>query len=105
MKHKREREDVRLRCLMTTAVRRFAAVRGPIRSDYDSGSEIAQFVLECRNGIEHGQIERAQEEELLRIFMPGGDWDKVFGDEDLGNEVFGLLDRIYSREARTGDCP
>ena len=83
---------MKLRHLLATAARRFAAVQGPIQSDYDSGSEIARFVLECRNGIEHRTLDLTQEAELLRIFKPGGDWDKVVGDVELGNEVFGLLD-------------
>jgi hypothetical protein len=95
---RRERDDVKLRHLLTTAARRLTAVRGPIRSDYDSGSELAHFVLECRNGIEHGTLEPAQEEELLRIFTIGGDWDKVVGDVQLGDEVHALLDWFYGDE-------
>ncbi len=95
---KRERDDVKLHHLLATAARRLAAVHGPICSDYDSGSEIAQFVLECRNGIEHGTLEPAQEEELLRIFTLGGDWDKVVGDVRLGDEVHVLLDWLYGDE-------
>ena len=48
---------------------------------------MAHFVLECGNGIEHGTLDLAQEEELVRIFAPSGDWDKVVGHEELGNEV------------------
>lgn len=98
MRRKQKREDVRLRRLLTTAARRFAAVHGPIRSEYDIGSEIAHFVLECRNGIEHGTLDLAQEEELVRIFAPAGDWDKVVGGEELGNEVSGLLDWLCNSE-------
>ena len=97
MRHKRENDDVKLRHLLTTAARRLAAVQGPIRSDYEDGSEVAHFVLECRNGIEHGTLDLTQEEELVRIFAPSGDWDKVVGDEELGNEVFALLGKTLGQ--------
>jgi hypothetical protein len=81
--------------LLDAAARRFAAVRGPIRSDYDSGSEIMQFVVECTHGIEHGTLDLDAEEELWRIFAPAGDWDNVVGDIELGNEIFVQLDRVF----------
>ena len=95
---KRERDDVKLRHLLVTTARRLAAVRGFIPSSYDTGSEIATFVLECKNGIEHGTLELAQETELWRIFAPNGDWDHVVGDVELGNEIFALLIRLYGHE-------
>jgi hypothetical protein len=88
---KSDRDDVKLRRALATAARRLAAVRGPIRSDYETGKEVAQFVLECQRQIEHGTLDVAQLQELWRIFAPAGDWDKVVGDVDLGNEVFTLL--------------
>lgn len=88
---KSERDDVKLRRLLGTTARRLAAIRGPICSDYGTGREMAQFVLECRLRIEHGTLDVAQLQELWRIFAPAGDWDKVVGDVELGNEVFALL--------------
>jgi hypothetical protein len=96
--HKREREDVKLRRLLATAARRLAAVRGPIRSSYDAGPELAQFVLECKNGIEHGMLELAEKQELWRVFAPAGDWDHVVGDVEVGDEVFALLGKLYGYE-------
>jgi hypothetical protein len=92
---KSERDDVKLRRLLALAARRLAAAQGLIRSDYDSGSEMAQFVRQCEKGIEHGTIDQRQKKELWRIFRPAGDWDHVVGDVELGNEVFALLDRLY----------
>jgi hypothetical protein len=94
---KLERDDVKLCHLLATAARRLAAIRGPIRSEYDTGSEISQFVLQCSKGIEHGNLEVAQHQELWRIFAPTGDWDAVVGDVELGNEVFALLYKVKSR--------
>ena len=88
-----KRDNVRLHRLLTTAARRLAAVRGPICSDYDTGREMAQFVLECSRQFEHGTLDVAQLQELWRLFAPGGDWDKVVGDADLGNGVFALLNQ------------
>jgi hypothetical protein len=88
---KSERDNVRLRQLLAAAVRRLAAVRGPINSDYETGAEMAQFVLECKKRIEHGSLDTAQLQELWRIFALAGDWDNVVGDVELGNEVFVLL--------------
>jgi hypothetical protein len=88
---KSERDDVKLRRLLGTTARRLAAVRGPICSDYETGAEMAQFVLECSRRIEHGTLDAAQLQELWRFFAPTGDWDNVVGDVDLGNEVFTLL--------------
>jgi hypothetical protein len=92
---KRETDDAKLRHLLHAAARSLAAVRGPIRSDYESGSELAQFVLECAAGIEHGNIEPVQKQELWRIFAPGADWDYVVGDVERGNEVFALLEKVF----------
>jgi hypothetical protein len=88
-----KRDEVKLRRLLGTTARRLAAVRGPICSDYDTGREMAQFVLECRRRIEHGMLDVIQLQELWRIFAPAGDWDKVVGDAELGNEVFALLNQ------------
>jgi hypothetical protein len=88
---KSERDEVKLRRALATAARRLAAVHGPICSDYETGKEMAQFVLECQRRIEHGTLDVAQLQELWRIFAPEGDWDKVVGDGELGNEVFTLL--------------
>jgi hypothetical protein len=88
---KTQRDDVKLRRLLATAARRLAAVRGPICSDYETGAEMAQFVLECQHCIEHGKLELVQLQELWRIFAPAGDWDHVVGDVELGNDIFALL--------------
>lgn len=90
---KSERAGLKLLRLLATASRRLAAVREPIRSDYDTGAEMARFVLECKNCIEHGTLDTAQLQELWRIFAPGGDWDNVVGDVELGTEVFALLNK------------
>jgi hypothetical protein len=91
MANKHGRNDRKLLHLSTIAARRLAAIRGPIPSDYETGKEMAQFVLECRNGVEHGTLDLVQLQELWRIFAPAGDWDNVVGDADLGNEIFTLL--------------
>jgi hypothetical protein len=57
---------------------------------------MAQFLLECRRQIEHGTLDVAQLQELWRIFAPAGDWDKVVGDVEMGNEIFALLSRPCS---------
>jgi hypothetical protein len=99
--HNRERYDARLRQLLATAARRVAAVRGPIRSSFDTGLEIAQFVRQCSGGVEHGTLELIQKRELWRIFAPAGDWDHVVGDIELGNEILDLLDLLYGNELKT----
>jgi hypothetical protein len=81
-----ERDAVKLRRLLAAAARRLAAVRGPIYSDYETGAEMAQFVLECSRRIEHGSLDVAQLQELWRIFTPAGDWDHVVGDVELGTK-------------------
>lgn len=88
---KSERDDVKLRRLLATAARKLAGIRGPIRSDYETGVEMAQFIVECQHRIEHGALDLVQLQELWRIFTPGGDWDNVVGDVELGNEVFVFL--------------
>jgi hypothetical protein len=97
---KRERDDVKLRHLLVAAGRRFAAVRGPIWSSYETGSEIAQFVFQCKNDIEHGTLELFQKQELWGIFAPTRDWDDVVGDVELGNEIFALLEKLYGHEVK-----
>jgi hypothetical protein len=91
-----ERDDLKLRRLLSMAARRLAAVRGPICSDYDTGQEMAHFLLECCHRIEHESLDVAQLQELWRIFALDGDWDKVVGDVELGNEVFAFLSKPCS---------
>jgi hypothetical protein len=95
---KRESDDVKLRHLLVAAARRLAAMQGPIWSDYESGSELAHFVVECKKSIEYGTLGPAQEQELWRIFAPTGDWDRVVGDVELGNEVFALLEKLFGHK-------
>jgi hypothetical protein len=84
--------------LLTVAAEKLAAVQGPIWSSYDSGADIAKFVLECRDAIEQRTITLPQKEELWGIFAPTCDWDDVVGDVQLGNAVFELLERLYRKE-------
>jgi hypothetical protein len=86
--------------LLATAVFTFYAVPGPISSSYDSGLDIGTLVNQCRNGISDGTISFAQKRELWKIFAPTCDWDDVIGDVQLGNEIFGLLDKLYGQEIR-----
>ena len=72
-KRKSGRDDAKLRRLLGIAARRFAAETGLIRSDYENGSEIAQFVRECEKGMEHSTLDSNQKGELGRIFRPTGD--------------------------------
>jgi hypothetical protein len=58
---------------------------------------MAQFILQHRNGVEHGRLELAQHQELWRIFVPDGDWDRVVGDAELGSEIFALIQEARSR--------
>jgi hypothetical protein len=90
-----------LRRLLVTAAEKLAAVQGPIWSSYDSGRDIANFVLECRNAVEQRTITLAQKKELWGIFAPTCDWDDVVGDVNLGHAVFDLLDNLYWEEIRT----
>lgn len=87
----------KLRDLLSLAARRCTAVRGPIQSDFDSGREMSQFIMQCRNSIEHGTLEVGQHQELWRIFTPDGDWDCVVGDAELGGEIFALVQEARSR--------
>jgi hypothetical protein len=91
MGNKQERDDVKLRRLLTTGARKLAAIGGPVCSDYETGSEMARFVLQCKHCIEHGRLDVTQLQELWRIFAPAGNWDNVVGDVELGNEIFALL--------------
>ena len=84
--------------LRTVAAEKLAAVQGPIWSSYDSGEEIAEFVLECKAAIERGTITLAQKRELWGIFAPTCDWDDVVGDCDIGDQVFSLIDTLYWME-------
>jgi hypothetical protein len=88
---KSQRDDARLPRLLATAARRLVAAQRPINSSYETGSEMAQFVLECKRRLEHGTLDVAQLQELWNIFAPAGDWDNVVGDVDFGNEIFALL--------------
>jgi len=84
--------------LLVAAAARFAARTGPIWSNYESGSVIASFVLECRDRIANGALAQDQKRKLWTIFAPTCDWDDVVGDVELGNAVFGLLDQLYRAE-------
>ena len=64
MGNKQENDDVRLRRLLTTAGRKLKAVRGPVRSDYETGKEMAEFILECEHCIEHRRLDVTQLQEL-----------------------------------------
>jgi len=97
------RRGKKLCCLLVAAAEKLAAVRGPIWSSYDSGHDIANYVLECRNALEQGTITLAQKKELWGIFAPTCDWDDVVGDANMGNLVFELLDRLYGEEIRSGE--
>jgi hypothetical protein len=94
------RRRKKLCCLLVTAAEKLAAVQGPIWSAYDSGRDIADFVLECRTAIEQETITLAQKKELWRIFAPTCDWDDVVGDVNQGNAVFELLENLYWEEIR-----
>jgi hypothetical protein len=98
----RKPKDGNLRHLLTKAARRLAAVRGPIWSEYDSGFEVAQFVRQCRDDIEHGTLAAFQGRELWRIFARNHDWDRITGDVELGNEVFRLVDKLFGDEVKEG---
>src|SRR5205807_1772337 len=86
--------------LLITAALKCIAVQGPIWSRYESGIQIGKFVIECRNAILKGTITSAQRRELWTIFAPTCDWDDVVGDVQLGNEIFGLLDKLYGQEIK-----
>jgi len=86
--------------LLDIASAKFAARTGPIWSDYDSGAEIAAFVLKCKIGIENGTFDQGQARKLWTLFAPTCDWDDVIGDVELGNEIFEILDYLYGRLAR-----
>jgi hypothetical protein len=94
------RRRKKLCSLLVIAAEKLAAVQGPIWSSYDSGRDIANFVLECRNAIEQGTITVAQKKELWGIFPPTSDWDDVVGDVILGETVFQLLKHLYWEEIR-----
>ena len=102
MTHMLDETDKERPCrLLLVAAEEFAARQELIWSSYDSGSDIARVVLDCRKGIEQGTITLAQKKELWRIFAPTCDWDDVVGDVDLGNEIFALADRLYWEEVRS----
>ncbi len=84
--------------LLTVAANKLAAVQGPIWSSYDSGAEIAEFVIECKRAIEGGTITLTQKRELWGIFAPTCDWDDVVGDCDIGNRLFSVIDALYGKE-------
>lgn len=83
--------------LLSEAAEKLAAVEGSIWSSYNTGADIAKFVLECRAAIEAKTLSLPQKRELWGIFAPTCDWDDVVGDCDLGNRVFELVDRLYRR--------
>lgn len=58
---------------------RLSAVNGSIWSSYDSGTDIAQFILSCLSGIRAGILTLEQKKELWGIFAPTSDWDDVVG--------------------------
>lgn len=80
--------------LLLISAGKLAAVRGPIWSSYDSGADLAGFVLGCRSKIAQGAIESDQARELWAIFAPTCDWDDVVGDSRLGDAIFTLLDKL-----------
>ena len=86
--------------MLVTAAARLEAVQGPIWSSYESGRDIAGFVLECKNAIEQGTITLAQKRKLWTIFAPTCDWDDVVGDVILGNAIFEILESLYWEEIR-----
>lgn len=94
------KEKTELISLLDVAAGKLAAVTGPIWSSYDSGQEIAAFVLECKEAIDRSTITLAQKRELWGIFAPTCDWDDVVGDCELGNSVFSIIDAIYGTEVK-----
>jgi hypothetical protein len=88
--------------LLRLAADKLSAVHGPIWSSYESGPELASFVLACAAAVERGHIQPAQRRELWMVFAPTCDWDDVVGDAELGNAVFELLDQRYGSEIRGG---
>jgi hypothetical protein len=84
--------------LLTIAAKKLAAIHGPIWSRYNSGEDMAKFVLKCRDAINQGTITLDQKEELWIIFLPTSDWDDVGGDMQLGNEIDFLLNKLYRKE-------
>jgi len=84
--------------LLTVAAKKLAAIHGPIWSRYNSGDDIAKFVLQCRDAINQGTITLDQKKELWIIFLPTSDWDDVGGDMQLGNEIDFLLNKLYRKE-------
>jgi len=95
------RDTDRLCGLLGKAAEQLATIEGPIWSAYESGAKIAEFVLECQRAIERDTITLSQKRELWRIFVPTCDWDDVFGDLLLGEEVYVLINRLYGEEIKT----
>jgi hypothetical protein len=68
-------------------------------SSYDSGTALAEFVARARRLLEAETIDPSTLDELWCVFAPTSDWDDVVGDVNLGQAVFGALERVYGPRA------
>jgi hypothetical protein len=96
MAHAQEIEE--LAVLLLEAARRCSAINGPIWSTYESGKEMAGFLIQCQQEMRAGSLTTDQKRRLLVFFSPTCDWDDVGGDSALGNRVFSALERLYANE-------
>ncbi|HUH04644.1 MAG TPA: hypothetical protein VML75_21760 [Kofleriaceae bacterium] len=54
------------------------------------------LIRRARTKLATGKISARRRRELWGIFAPTADWDDVIGDVDLGNEIFTLIDLLWS---------
>lgn len=75
---------------------------GPIWSRYDSAPSLAQFIrwLICK--IEDDSISAEEKDELWCIFAPTCDWDDTVGHVQMGEDIFGLVQRVFPETKPTG---
>ncbi len=67
---------------------------------FDSGSQMAAFLFQCKKAIEGGLMTSELRRRLWTVFAPTCDWDDIGGTPDLGNRIFGLLDSLYGDEIK-----
>lgn len=69
-----------------------AAGDAPYMGDFDSCRSLGQFLEKCANELANGNDEHLQR--LWYIFAPTCDWDDAGGSQEIGNDTFGILNRI-----------
>lgn len=63
--------------------------------------ELGDFCNQAADKIESNAISDDEKKRLYFMFAPTCEWDDSVGDSDLGNKIFGCLEKLYREVALT----